>query len=252
MLMLVIPAIDLRGGLCVRLIQGDYSRETAYDSDPVRVACEFAEQGAGLIHVVDLDGAKSGMPQNWGAIEAIARTCGVPIEVGGGVRSIETGQRLLDAGAARIVVGTKLVEDPGLAEMMFAEFGDQIVAGIDARQGRVAVAGWIEQSAVTAMDLARKMEALGARRLILTDIAQDGMLSGPNLELLDEVSEAVNIPIIHSGGVGDIADLKLLYDKPRRRPEGVIVGRAIYEGRFSVREAVDSVESLSASMRMDS
>jgi phosphoribosylformimino-5-aminoimidazole carboxamide ribotide isomerase len=240
---MVIPAIDLLGGKCVRLIQGDYSQERAYDSDPVKVAKGFAAQGAELIHVVDLDGAKSGNPQNWDAIAAIAKAAGVPIEVGGGVRSMETARRLMEAGARRVVVGTKLVEDPELAREMFAELGEKVVAGIDARQGKVAVAGWIEQSAVTAVDLAKKMEELGAKRLILTDIAQDGMLSGPNLELLNAVSESVGIPIIHSGGIGALEDLKLLYDKAVRRPEGVIVGRAIYEGRFSVKEAVDSVES---------
>jgi len=242
---LILPAIDLRGGQCVRLTQGDYARERIYDSDPVRVAEEFADQGALWIHVVDLDGAKSGEPQNWGSIEAIAKGVGdtARIEVGGGVRSLEVARRLLDCGVARVVVGTKLVEDQELAERMFSELKEQIVAGIDARQGRVAVAGWVEQSLVTATELAVEMERLGARRIILTDIAQDGMLTGPNLELLNSVSAAVKIPIIHSGGIGALEDLALLFDKSDRRPEGVIVGRAIYERRFTVRQSVETVAS---------
>lgn len=241
--MLILPAIDLRGGQCVRLIRGDYAQEKVYDSDPVNVAAEFSEQGARWIHIVDLDGAKTGTPENWGAIAKIARFVDVPIEVGGGIRSIGAAQRLLDIGAKRVVVGTKLVEDPDLAEEMFAQFGEQVVAGIDAREGRAAVAGWVQQSAVTAIDLAVKMQELGAKRIILTDIAQDGMLSGPNVDLLDLVSSRVSIPVIHSGGIGSLDDLKVLYDNAERRPEGVIVGRAIYEGRFSVKDAIKWVES---------
>lgn len=241
--MLILPAIDVRGGLCVRLIQGDYARERIYDSDPVRVAQAFSDQGAPLIHIVDLDGARAGEPQNSEVIKRIARAVSIPVEVGGGVRSTESARRLLDAGVARVVVGTKLVQDHEFAARLFDEFGDAIVAGIDARGGKVAVAGWRQQSDVQAVDLAKTMEALGARRVILTDIAQDGMLTGPNLGLLDAVSDAVRIPIIHSGGVASLADLELLYDKARRRPEGVIVGRAVYEGRFTVAQAVEMVAS---------
>jgi phosphoribosylformimino-5-aminoimidazole carboxamide ribotide isomerase len=248
--MLILPAIDLRGGQCVRLTQGDYSREKVYDSDPIRVALEFEAQGAQYIHVVDLDGAKSGEPQNWTAIEGIAKAVGIPVEVGGGVRSLETARRLLDYGVARVVVGTKLVEDDVLAEILFTELDSQIVAGIDARDGKAAVAGWIQQSSISAVDLAIKMEALGARRIILTDIAQDGMLTGPNISLLLEVSRAVKIPIIQSGGIASLKDLKLLYDMEEGRPEGVIVGRAIYEGKFTVKQAVDLAESFATSERI--
>jgi phosphoribosylformimino-5-aminoimidazole carboxamide ribotide isomerase len=244
--MLILPAIDLRGGQCVRLTQGDYARECIYDSDPIRVAKEFQDQGAEWIHVVDLDGAKSGAPQNWESIEGIARSVNIPVEVGGGVRSIETVARLLECGVSRVVVGTKLVQDSELAGQMIGQFGDRIVAGIDAREGKVAVAGWIEQSSITAVDLAQRMEAQGVKRIILTDIAQDGMLTGPNLDLLRTVSESVGVPIIQSGGIGTLADLKLLYDIHRFRPEGVIIGRAIYEGKFTVREAVEFVASFEA------
>jgi phosphoribosylformimino-5-aminoimidazole carboxamide ribotide isomerase len=237
--MLILPAIDLRGGYCVRLTQGDYSKEKVYDSDPIRVALDFESQGAAWIHVVDLDGAKSGEPKNWESIEGIVKSVGIPIEVGGGVRSLETARRLIDLGVERVVVGTKLIEDPDLASVFFSELGARVVAGIDARDGMVAVAGWITQSTISAKDLAVRMEASGVQRVILTDIAQDGMLTGPNIKLLQEVSGAVHIPIIQSGGIGSLADLKALSDLTEGRPEGVIVGRAIYEGKFTVREAVD-------------
>ena len=242
--MLILPAIDLRGGQCVRLTQGDYSQEKVYDSDPVKVALDFQDEGAKWIHIVDLDGAKSGEPQNWEALKSVLRAVDCFVEVGGGVRSPETARRLLDLGATRVVVGTKLIDDPELAARMFAEFGERIVAGIDARNGQVAVSGWTEQSKTSAVDLAKRMQSQGAKRIILTDISKDGMLTGPNLALLDEVSESVEIPIIHSGGIGVLADLNLLYDRAKIRPEGVIVGRAIYEGRFSVKEACELSASL--------
>jgi len=242
--MLIIPAIDIRGGLCVRLSQGDYAQEKVYASDPASVALSFEEAGAQYIHVVDLDGAKSGSPQNWTEIESLLKVVSVPIEVGGGVRSLETAKRLLDLGVARVVVGTKLVQDPDLAQRFFEELGEYVVAGIDARDGLAAVSGWTEESRISAKDLAIKMTSLGAKRIILTDIAKDGMLTGPNIHLLDEVSEAVQIPIIQSGGIGSLEHLRLLAIDPKRKPEGVITGRAIYEGLFTVKEACDLCASL--------
>lgn len=248
--MLILPAIDLLGGQCVRLSQGDYSKEKVYNSDPVRVASEFEAQGATFIHVVDLDGAKSGEPKNWAALEGIVKAISIPIEVGGGVRSLEMAKRLLDIGIRRVVIGTKLVEDEELAEVLFTELEDKVVAGIDARDGKAAVAGWVQQSSISAVELAVKMERLGARRIILTDIAHDGMLTGPNTALLLEVTRAVKIPIIQSGGIGALSDLELLYDMKEGRPEGVIVGRAIYEGKFTVQQAVDLTESFATSERI--
>lgn len=247
--MLILPAIDIRGGLCVRLTQGDYAQERVYNSDPVEVAQSFEREGAQWIHIVDLDGAKSGEPTNWPIISEIAKRVGIPIEVGGGVRSLEAARRLLDAGASRVVVGTKLVQDPSLAQTMFDTLGEAVVAGIDARDGMVAVSGWTEQSRRSAVELAQQMATLGARRIILTDISKDGMLTGPNLMLLDEVSSSVAIPIINSGGIGSFADLELLYHRAIKRPEGVIVGRAIYEGRFTVREAVNLAASFGVDAR---
>ncbi|MEZ0327881.1 MAG: 1-(5-phosphoribosyl)-5-[(5-phosphoribosylamino)methylideneamino]imidazole-4-carboxamide isomerase [Fimbriimonas sp.] len=239
--MLIIPAIDIREGRCVRLIQGDYSQERSYTADPVEMAQRFEGEGAEIIHVVDLDGAKSGEPQNWDALASIAKATKVPIEVGGGVRTLETARRLLDLGIARVVVGTKLVQDELLAAKFFQELGEAVVAGIDARGGMVAVHGWTEQSEMPATELARQVERQGARRIILTDIARDGMLNGPNLELLSHISAAVSIPIIASGGIGTLDDLRLLAHSANP-PEGVIVGRAIYENRFSLKEALNALK----------
>ena len=242
--MLIIPAIDIRGGQCVRLSQGDYNQEKVYGSDPVQMAIDFEQAGAQYIHVVDLDGAKAGEPQNWTEIGALLKAVKVPVEIGGGVRSLETARKLLGLGASRVVVGTKLVQDPELARALFELLGDAIVAGIDARNGFAAVSGWTEGSSIHAKDLARQMEQMGAKRIILTDIAKDGMLTGPNIALLDEVSEAVSIPIIQSGGIGSLDHLKSLFTQPLRKPEGVITGRAVYEGRFTVQEACQLAESL--------
>jgi phosphoribosylformimino-5-aminoimidazole carboxamide ribotide isomerase len=237
--MLIIPAIDLLKGRCVRLIQGDYSRERTYDADPVETARQFLEQGAQIIHVVDLDGAKGGEPGNWEVIAALAEV--VPIEVGGGVRSLATARRLLDMGVRRVVVGTKLVQDAALAAEFF-QLGEQVVAGIDARNGFVATHGWQQASSTSARDLAVKVERLGCRRIILTDIARDGMFSGPNCELFVDVAGAVSIPVISSGGIGGTDDvLKLAALDPA--PEGVIIGRAIYEGRLSVKESIVAINN---------
>ncbi len=236
--MLILPAIDLRGGYCVRLSQGDYARETIYDSDPVRVALDFEVQGGQFLHVVDLDGAKSGIPENLDAVRAIVRAVRMKVEVGGGVRSLESARALLDVGVARVVVGSKLVHDPELAHLLFTELGDRVVAGIDARDGKVAVSGWTETSSIDAVDLAEKMVSAGCRRIILTDIERDGMLTGPNLEFLEKVSAAVNIPIIQSGGIGSLDHIRQVAGSTA---EGVIVGRALYEGKFLLHEAIAAV-----------
>lgn len=236
--MLIIPAIDLRGGRCVRLTQGDYGRETVYDLDPVEVAQRFAAEGAEIVHVVDLDGAKSGAPANLEVVARIAKEGGLPVEFGGGVRTLETARRVLDFGVSRVVVGSKLVQDADLSAQFFSELGEQVVAGIDARDGKVATVGWTETSEVTAVELAQRVERAGCRRIILTDIARDGELKGPNLDLLREVATAVTIPVIASGGVAVVGDLEVLREAFPTGVEGVIVGKAIYENRFTVAEAV--------------
>ncbi len=237
--MLILPAIDLIGGKCVRLIQGDYSKETVYSEDPVSVAKGFRDMGATWLHMVDLDGAKAGRPQNLAIIEDVVKKSGLKVELGGGVRTRETTEMLLKGiGVERVVIGTKLVKDPVFAKELFAEFGEGIVAGIDARNGYVAVEGWQQTSSVSAVELSQDMEARGAKRIILTDIARDGMLTGPNLQLLSEVIAAVTIPVIQSGGISTIEDIRALLNLGDKMPEGVITGKAIYEGTLNLIEAI--------------
>jgi phosphoribosylformimino-5-aminoimidazole carboxamide ribotide isomerase len=244
--MLIIPAIDLIGGKCVRLTQGDYARETIYDDDPAAVAARFDAAGVEWIHVVDLDGAKAGGPCNLSAIRCVIEAVRAKVEVGGGVRSLDTAHTLLDMGVGRVIVGTKLVQDPQMAERFLRELGEQVVAGIDARSGKVAVAGWTEGSETTAVDLARRVESQGARRVILTDIARDGALVGPNVDLLTHVASAVRIPVVASGGISRIEDLEALLPTERLGVEGVIVGKAIYEGRLDLAEALRTVAQCTA------
>lgn len=233
--MIVIPSIDLRAGRTVRLLYGDYAKETVYDADPVETAVSFEKAGAKVIHVVDLDGAKSGVIENWDILRRIFEATSVLVEVGGGVRSLETAQMLLDAGCGRVVFGTALVKDPHLSEEVFERLDDRAVAGIDARDGRVAVHGWTDVSQVDALDMARRMQDAGCRRIILTDISRDGALNGPNLEMQAQFARELSIPVIASGGVSSLEDVVRLKSTG---VEGVIVGRAIYEGRIDVREAI--------------
>ena len=239
--MTILPAIDLRGGKCVRLVQGDYGRETVYGDDPVAVARGFAEEGAEWIHVVDLDGAKAGRPssEHLALLREIRDASGVAIEFGGGIKDEAGLEMALAAGATRVVLGSAIVKDPSFAERSFVALGDQAVAGIDARDRRVAVHGWLETSEVDAVEMAVRVREMGARRIVLTDIGRDGMLTGPNLGLLREVGEACGLPIIQSGGISSLEDLDALVGLGPLAPEGVITGKAVYEGRFAVREAIE-------------
>jgi phosphoribosylformimino-5-aminoimidazole carboxamide ribotide isomerase len=239
--MVILPAIDLRGGKCVRLIQGDYGQETVYGDDPAAVARGFAEEGATWIHVVDLDGAKTGEPVHLEALRAIRDAAGVAIEFGGGIKDERGLAMALEAGATRVVLGSAIVRDPDFAERTFNELGDRAVAGIDARDRKVAVHGWLETSEIDAVEMAIRVRDMGAQRIVLTDIARDGMLTGPNLDLLREVSEACGLPIVQSGGIASLEDLDALLALGSAAPEGVITGKAVYEGRFTVREAVSRV-----------
>ncbi len=200
------------------------------------MAREFEEQGGDIIHVVDLDAAKTGVLANLEIVRQIVQAVKIPVEVGGGIRSLESAEAVLSVGASRVICGTALVKEPGLAEALFHRYGDRVVAGIDAREGKAATAGWIDQSDVRAVDLALSMQSKGCRRIILTDIARDGMLTGPNLDLLSEVAGALDIPVIQSGGVGNLEHVREIAE--HGVAEGVIIGRAIYEGKLSVLEAV--------------
>lgn len=236
--MYLLPAIDILGGKAVRLAKGDYNAVTVYNDDPVAQARSFQEQGATWIHVVDLDGARSGVPENIAIVERIVRETSLNIEIGGGVRSLETLKRLIDAGAARVVLGTALVNDPELAlKAVEAVGGDKLTAGIDAKGGEVAVSGWIEGSGVAATDLARAMGEAGFRHVVYTDIARDGMQTGLDVSAYAAMAEAFGHPVIASGGVSCVADIEALAPVAASI-EGVITGRAVYEGTLSVPDGV--------------
>jgi phosphoribosylformimino-5-aminoimidazole carboxamide ribotide isomerase len=236
--MLILPAIDLRGGKCVRLYQGDYGRETVYADDPLEVAKRFEGQGAGLLHVVDLDGARQGYPANLEVVGKIAESLSIPVQFGGGIRSLAIAREALERGIHRVVIGSKLLDSPEFAESVFAILGESAAAGIDARNGWVATSGWTETSAVEAEALAKSMDALGARRFVVTDISRDGAMKGPNLEFLRSMSRAVRGKVIASGGVSTIGDLEALFELGFHNLEGVIVGKALYEGKLELQDAV--------------
>lgn len=227
--MIIFPAIDLLSGRCVRLVHGDYDQVTVY-GEPAEVAGRFADAGATWIHVVDLDGAKDGHPINLEAVRDIVAV-GVPVQLGGGLRTLEEVQRVFDLGVQRVILGSVLVKDPAFAAACFTQFGDRVVAGIDARDGMVATQGWLETSTLTAGSLAQAMVQAGARRFVFTDIGRDGTLKGPNLEALANFMSAAGVPVIASGGVSGPEDIDALRTLG---PEGVIVGKAIYEDRVDL------------------
>lgn len=236
--MYLLPAIDILSGKAVRLQKGDYSKVTVYNDDPVAQARAFVEAGAEWVHVVDLDGARSGVPENALIVERIVRETPLKVEIGGGIRSLETLKRLADLGAARMVLGTALVNDPELASAAVDLVGgERLTAGIDAKNGEVAVSGWIEGSGVAATDLAKAMAAAGFRHLVYTDIARDGMQTGLDPQAYARMAEAFGHPVIASGGVANVADIRSLA-AVAESIEGVIAGRAIYEGTLTVVEGV--------------
>jgi phosphoribosylformimino-5-aminoimidazole carboxamide ribotide isomerase len=231
------PAIDIRGGKAVRLLQGDYERETTYDADPVDAARRWAEEGAQFLHVVDLDGAKEGAPRNLEAIERIAAAVKCPIQVGGGLRDDGSVAAVFEAGAERAVIGTGAIRDPEFLQSMLNAYGGRIVVSVDSRGGQVSLAGWTEASGV---DLARAIADLthrGVEKFLCTAIEVDGTMEGPDIGQLNEVASVTAAAVIASGGVGNLAHLEELAAKGAPNIEGAIVGRALYEGRFSVAEA---------------
>jgi len=240
------PAIDLRGGQAVRLLKGDYAAETVYSDDPVAVARSFETAGARWIHVVDLDAARSGEAGNLEFVAAIARSVGCDVETGGGVRSVEAAERLLDAGVARVVIGTAAVERPELVTELADRYPGRVAVGLDARGRQVAVKGWTETTGADLVELAKRFEGEGVAALIVTEIGRDGTMAGPDLDQLQAVLDATGIDVIASGGVGTLDDIRALaglrggHDPTGngRSLAGIIVGRAIYEGRFTVEEAL--------------
>ena len=236
----VIPAIDIRGGHCVRLVQGDYGKESIY-GEPVEMARHWQSLGATRLHVVDLDGAREKRPVNQELVLALCRAVTIPAEVSGGVRSMDTVRLWLDSGAARVQVGSAAVADPGLVREAVAAFGDRIVVSIDCRDGEVMTNGWLQGSGVQVVDLARSMAAAGVARVMVTDIARDGAQVGPNLTLYQELVRELPIPVVASGGVGAYGHLTSL---ARIGCEGVIVGKALYEGTITLPAALATISGL--------
>ncbi|MBW2505135.1 MAG: 1-(5-phosphoribosyl)-5-[(5-phosphoribosylamino)methylideneamino]imidazole-4-carboxamide isomerase [Deltaproteobacteria bacterium] len=236
--MIVIPAIDLKDGKCVRLEQGLMERDTVYSDDPAAMALHWQNEGGELLHLVDLDGAFAGKPKNQDAIKAIVDTISIPLELGGGIRDLQTIEAYLDLGVGRVILGTVAKEQPSLVAEACRAFPGRIVVGIDAKEGLVAVRGWAEVTEKKATELAQEMEAFGVAAIIYTDIARDGMMQGPNLEATKALAEAISIPVIASGGVSRLEDIHNLLAIESSGIEGVITGKAIYSGALNLREAI--------------
>jgi phosphoribosylformimino-5-aminoimidazole carboxamide ribotide isomerase len=232
------PAIDIRGGSAVRLLQGDYARETAYDADPVDAAKRWAEEGAEFLHVVDLDGAKEGSPRNLDSVRRIAAAVECPIQVGGGLRDAESMTAVLAAGAERVVIGTAALRDPAFLARMLEAHDQRVVVSVDAREGKVALAGWTEAGGEGVVDAVAELSSRGVARFLCTAIEVDGTMEGPALGELNRIAASTEARVIASGGVGDLSHLEALANEAASNVEGVIVGRALYERRFTVAEAI--------------
>ncbi|HEY8465499.1 MAG TPA: 1-(5-phosphoribosyl)-5-[(5-phosphoribosylamino)methylideneamino]imidazole-4-carboxamide isomerase [Solirubrobacterales bacterium] len=235
--MILYPAIDIRGGQAVRLLRGDYAQETVYDADPVDAARRWVREGAEWLHVVDLDGARAGTAANRHHIERIARSVDVPVQTGGGLRDAYSVEAALAAGAERVVIGTAALRDPDFLDRMLERHGERIVVGVDARAGRAAIEGWTETSDEPAAELLASLARRGVRRMVFTPIEVDGTMTGPPLNQLEAVARDLDAELIYSGGVGSLEHLEQLAAKAPPAVGGVIVGRALYEGRFTVAEA---------------
>jgi phosphoribosylformimino-5-aminoimidazole carboxamide ribotide isomerase len=236
--MQLIPAIDLRGGKCVRLFKGEREKETVYSTNPVEVALKWQSEGAARLHLVDLDGAFEGRPVNSAVISAIASVLHIPLQLGGGIRDAENVGRALELGVSKVILGTAAVEKPKMVKELVDRYQDRIIVGIDARDGIVAVKGWIEDSQRKAVDFALEMQDLGVREIIYTDISRDGTLEGPNYHAMEEMAKALGIQLIASGGVSSLEDLRLLKGLEHLGITGVIVGQALYSGKFTLKEAL--------------
>jgi phosphoribosylformimino-5-aminoimidazole carboxamide ribotide isomerase len=235
---ILFPAIDLKNGQCVRLEQGDMARATVFHRDPAAQAQAFEAQGFEYLHVVDLDGAFAGKPVNAAAVERIVEAVAIPVQLGGGIRDLATIEGWLGKGVTRVIIGTAAVRDPELVKHAAREFPTRVAVGLDARGGKVAVAGWAEISEISVLELARRFENVGVAALIFTDIARDGLLKGLNLDATVALAEAVSIPVIASGGLASLDDVRALLAPRAKKLAGAIAGRALYDGRLDAAAAL--------------
>lgn len=244
--MLLIPAIDLKDGHCVRLIQGDMKQATTFSEDPAQMALDWVEKGARRLHLVDLNGAFVGKPQNSAAIKAILRAVGddIPVQLGGGIRDLDTIEKYIDAGMRYVIIGTAAVKSPGFLQDACSAFGGHIIVGLDAKDGKVATDGWSKLTGHEVIDLGKKFEDYGVESIIYTDIGRDGMLSGINIDATVKLAQALTIPVIASGGLSNMADIEKLCEVEDEGVEGVICGRAIYSGDLDFEKAQERADEL--------
>jgi phosphoribosylformimino-5-aminoimidazole carboxamide ribotide isomerase len=245
---ILFPAIDLKNGQCVRLEQGDMARATVFSLDPAAQAASFAAQGFEYLHVVDLDGAFAGKPMNALAAEAMLKAVTMPVQLGGGIRDLATVEAWLDKGVARVIIGTAAVRDPELVKSAARKFPGRVAVGLDARDGRVAVQGWAETSQVAALDIAQRFEDAGVAAIIFTDIARDGLLKGLNLEATLALADRISIPVIASGGLASIEDIKAMLTPRASKLAGAIAGRALYDGRLDPSAALALIRDARAAV----
>jgi phosphoribosylformimino-5-aminoimidazole carboxamide ribotide isomerase len=243
---ILFPAIDLKEGLAVRLEQGDMARATVFNKDPAAQALAFEQQGFRYLHMVDLDGAFAGKPMNAAAVDRILETIAIPVQLGGGIRDMATIEGWLEKGVTRVIIGTAAVRDPALVKDAAKNFPGRVAVGLDARDGKVAVQGWAESSELSVLEIAQRFEDAGVAAIIYTDIARDGLLKGLNLDATIALAEAISIPVIASGGLGSIEDIKQMLEPRARKLEGAIAGRALYDGRLDPAEALGMIRAARA------
>ncbi len=241
--MIIIPAIDIKNGKCVRLLQGRMDKQTVYSEDPCEVAKKWVEEGALLLHVVDLDGAIAKKPVNLNIIAKIADKAGVPVQLGGGIRNINTADEIFNIGVSRIIIGTEAIKNPEFVKQACKKYPGKIIIGIDAKDGIAAIEGWRKSTDITAVELAKRFENFEIAAIIFTDISRDGMQTGPNIETTRILAESVSTPIIASGGVSDINDIKKLLLLEKSGVTGIITGRALYERALNLKEAIKTASS---------
>jgi phosphoribosylformimino-5-aminoimidazole carboxamide ribotide isomerase len=240
---ILFPAIDLKDGVAVRLQQGDMARATVFHRDPAVQAQAFEQQGFEYLHIVDLDGAFAGKPVNGAAVERILESIGIPVQLGGGVRDMRTAEGWLGKGVTRVIIGTAAVRDPALVKDAAKKFPRRVAVGLDAKDGKVAVEGWAETSELTALDIARRFEDAGVAAIVYTDVSRDGMLKGINWDATIALADAITIPVIASGGLASIDDIKEMTQPRASKLEGAIAGRALYDGRLDAAEALKMIRA---------